>query len=112
MFNLSFNGKDLGRFELSVPGIHNIYNASAAILASYVSDIDLEVIRKNIKSYNGVGRRFEVKGSYNGALVVDDYAHHPTELKATLSAAKKLKKKGYDVINVRGGMSAWTGKVI
>lgn len=92
MFNLSFNGKDLGRFELSVPGIHNIYNASAAILASYVSDIDLEVIRKNIKSYNGVGRRFEVKGSYNGALVVDDYAHHPTELKATLSAAKKLKK--------------------
>ena len=48
MFNLSFNGKDLGRFELSVPGIHNIYNASAAILASYVSDIDLEVIRKNI----------------------------------------------------------------
>lgn len=92
MFNLSFNGKDLGRFELSVPGIHNIYNASAAVLASYVSDIDLEVIRKNIKSYNGVGRRFEVKGSYNGALVVDDYAHHPTELKATLSAAKKLKK--------------------
>ena len=52
----------------------------------------IEVIRKNIKSYNGVGRRFEVKGSYNGALVVDDYAHHPTELKATLSAAKKLKK--------------------
>jgi UDP-N-acetylmuramate--alanine ligase len=47
---------------------------------------------KNIKSYNGVGRRFEVKGNYNGALVVDDYAHHPTELKATLSAAKKLKK--------------------
>ena len=90
MFNLSFNGKDLGRFELSVPGIHNIYNASAAILASYVSDIDLEVIRKNIKSYNGVGRRFEVKGSYNGALVVDDYAHHPKELKVTLEAAMKM----------------------
>jgi len=84
IFNLSFNGKDLGRFELSVPGIHNIYNAAAAILASYVSNIDLEIIRKNIKSYNGVGRRFEVKGNYNGALVVDDYAHHPTELKATL----------------------------
>ena len=49
MFNLSFNGKDLGRFELSVPGIHNIYNASAAILASYVSDIDLEVIKKKYK---------------------------------------------------------------
>ena len=54
--------------------------------------LNLEVIKKNIKSIIGVGRRFEVKGSYNGALVVDDYAHHPTELKATLSAAKKLKK--------------------
>lgn len=93
MFNLSFNGKDLGRFELSVPGIHNIYNASAAILASYVSDIDLEVIRKNIKSYNGVGRRFEVKGSYNGALVVDDYAHHPTEIATTLKAARQTQPK-------------------
>ena len=92
VFNLSFKETDLGRFELSVPGIHNIYNACAAILTAYVSNIDLEVIRKNIKSYNGVGRRFEVKGNYNGALVVDDYAHHPTELKATLSAAKKLKK--------------------
>ena len=60
-------------------------------------DIDLEVIRNNIKSYNGVGRRFEIKGNYNGALVVDDYAHHPTELKATLSAAKKLKNLLYGV---------------
>ena len=78
--------------QLSVPGIHNIYNASSAILVSIVSGISLEVIRKSITIYNGVGRRFEAKGTYNGALVVDDYAHHPTELKATLSAAKKLKK--------------------
>ena len=91
-FNIVLDGNDLGRFEISVPGIHNIFNSTAAILTSYVSKIDLESIRKNIKSYSGVGRRFEVKGNYNGALIVDDYAHHPTELKATLSAAKNLKK--------------------
>lgn len=92
IFELQLNGKNLGMFELSVPGLHNIYNASAAILTAYVSSIDLELIRANIKAYSGVGRRFEVKGNYNGALVIDDYAHHPTELKATLAAAKKMKK--------------------
>ncbi|MPM31987.1 UDP-N-acetylmuramate--L-alanine ligase [bioreactor metagenome] len=92
IFELEFKGENLGTFELSVPGLHNIYNAAAAILTAYVSSIDLELIRDNIKSYSGVGRRFEVKGNYNDALVVDDYAHHPTELKATLSAAKKMKK--------------------
>lgn len=92
IFELEFKGENLGTFELSVPGLHNIYNATAAILTAYVSSIDLELIRDNIKSYSGVGRRFEVKGNYNDALVVDDYAHHPTELKATLSAAKKMKK--------------------
>lgn len=92
IFEIELNGKNLGVFELSVPGLHNIYNATAAILVAYVSNIELELIRENIKSYSGVGRRFEVKGKYNDALIVDDYAHHPTELKATLSAAKKMKK--------------------
>ncbi|MGL5348338.1 MAG: UDP-N-acetylmuramate--L-alanine ligase [Peptostreptococcaceae bacterium] len=92
IFELEFKGKELGKFEISVPGIHNIFNATAAIMAAYVSSIDIETIRKNITAYNGVGRRFEIKGNYNEALVVDDYAHHPTELKATLAAAKKIKK--------------------
>lgn len=92
IFELEYNGESLGKFELSVPGIHNIFNATAAIMAAYVSSIDIEVIKENITAYKGVGRRFEIKGNYNGALVVDDYAHHPTELKATLSAAKKIKK--------------------
>lgn len=91
-FKISIDGKDLGRFELSVYGVHNIYNAAAAIITSYISNIDLEVIRENIKRYTGVGRRFEKKGTCNGALIVDDYAHHPTELKATLSAAKTMNK--------------------
>uniref|UniRef100_UPI00262161F7 glutamate ligase domain-containing protein n=1 Tax=Terrisporobacter sp. TaxID=1965305 RepID=UPI00262161F7 len=63
-----------------------------AIIASIVSGISVEDIKESIVKYIGVGRRFEIKGHYNDALVVDDYAHHPTELKATLSAAKKLKK--------------------
>ena len=92
IFKIEYNGNDLGEFKLSVPGIHNIYNATGAILAALVSGVELETIRKNISLYSGVGRRFEVKGKYNNALVVDDYAHHPTELKATLSAAKKMKK--------------------
>ena len=92
IFEIELNEKRLGKFELSVPGIHNIFNATSAIITAYLSNIDLNIIRENIKRYNGVGRRFEIKGEYNGALIVDDYAHHPTELKATLSAAKKMKK--------------------
>ena len=92
VFRIDYNGTDLGEFKVCVPGLHNIYNATGAILAAFVSNIDLEVIRENISLYSGVGRRFEVKGKYKDVLVVDDYAHHPTELKATLSAAKKIKK--------------------
>ena len=91
-FDLSYFGKDLGRFQLSVPGLHNIYNATSAIIVSIVSGIDVDTVKDGIVKYTGVGRRFETKGNYKGALVVDDYAHHPTELKATLAAAKKLKK--------------------
>ncbi len=91
-FDITLDNNKLGRFELSVPGIHNIFNATAAIITAYVSGIELDMIKENIKKYTGVGRRFEVKGKYNNALVVDDYAHHPTELKATLSAAKRMKK--------------------
>jgi UDP-N-acetylmuramate--alanine ligase len=93
IFELTYEGNSLGKFELSVPGIHNVYNAASAIIASLCSGIDVENIRKNIKEYKGVGRRFEKKGYYkDNILVLDDYAHHPTELKATLAAAKKIKK--------------------
>ena len=93
VFNLKYKGINLGRFSLSVYGVHNVYNATAAIIAAIESNIDIEEIRKAIKTYTGVGRRFEKKGEYNNALIVDDYAHHPTEVKATLSAAKNLRKK-------------------
>lgn len=92
MFNLKYKGINLGSFDLSVYGLHNVYNATAAILAAVVSGLEVDTIKKAIKTYTGVGRRFEKKGNYNGALIIDDYAHHPTEVKAALAAAKTLKK--------------------
>ncbi|WP_437130905.1 UDP-N-acetylmuramate--L-alanine ligase [Peptostreptococcus russellii] len=92
MFNLKYKGINLGSFDLSVYGLHNVYNATAAILAAIVSGLEVDTIKKAIKTYTGVGRRFEKKGNYNGALIIDDYAHHPTEVKAALAATKTLKK--------------------
>ena len=81
-------GADLGWFELSVPGLHNVSNSIAAIAVARELDIDVETIRKALKNFSGVQRRFQVKGEARGITVVDDYAHHPTEIKATLAAAK------------------------
>lgn len=79
---------DLGWFELSVPGMHNVSNSLAAIAVARELDIDIEVIRKALKEFSGVQRRFQIKGEAKGILVVDDYGHHPTEIRATLAAAK------------------------
>jgi UDP-N-acetylmuramate--alanine ligase len=79
---------DLGWFELSVPGAHNVSNSLAAIAVARELEVDPEVIRKALKEFSGVQRRFQVKGEAKGVLVVDDYGHHPTEIRATLAAAK------------------------
>ncbi len=79
---------DLGWFELSVPGLHNVSNSMAAIAVARELEVDLEVIRRALKEFSGVQRRFQVKGEAKGILVVDDYGHHPTEVRATLAAAK------------------------
>ncbi len=86
-FKVVHHGTDLGLFELSVPGVHNINNSLAAIAVARELDVDLEVIRKAIREFSGVQRRFQIKGDVNGVTVVDDYGHHPTEIKATLAAA-------------------------
>ena len=88
-FDLNYMGKKLTGFKLSVPGLHNIYNATSAIIVSLVSGIDLETVKEGIIDYTGGGRRFERKGQYNGAAIIDDYAHHPTEIIATLDAARQ-----------------------
>jgi UDP-N-acetylmuramate--alanine ligase len=86
-FKVLHHSQDLGWFELSVPGVHNINNSLAAIAVARELDIDLEIIRKALKDFSGVQRRFQIKGEVNGIIVVDDYGHHPTEVKATLAAA-------------------------
>jgi UDP-N-acetylmuramate--alanine ligase len=86
-FKVLHHNEDLGPFELSVPGVHNINNSLAAIAVARELSLELEVIRKALKEFSGVQRRFQIKGEAGGILVVDDYGHHPTEVKATLAAA-------------------------
>jgi len=86
-FKVLHHNQDLGWFDLSVPGVHNINNGLAAIAVARELDVDLEIIRKALKDFSGVQRRFQIKGEVNGIIVVDDYGHHPTEVKATLAAA-------------------------
>lgn len=75
------------KVSLSVPGQHNIYNAMAAIALSDLLSIDFSSVRKALSRFRGSDRRFEYKGTLNGTVIIDDYAHHPTEITATLNAA-------------------------
>lgn len=92
-FRASYKNQDMGRFDLKVPGRHNIYNALAAIATAWASGVSQEVIRHGIASYMGTHRRFEVKGVVEGVTVIDDYGHHPTEIKVTLEAAQNYPHK-------------------
>lgn len=76
-------------FTLSVPGIHNIMNAVAAVAMTDYLNVDRAVAQKALRSFSGSKRRFEFKGNYNGFTIIDDYAHHPSEIRATLTAAKQ-----------------------
>lgn len=83
----------LFKIKLNVPGTHNILNALAAIAASISLNIEKNAIVNGLESFGGTHRRFELKGTKNGITVIDDYAHHPTEIKATLAAAKNYPHK-------------------
>jgi len=87
-FEVLLEGESLGFFELTIPGIHNVSNSLAAIGVGIELGIDIETIKDALKNFSGVERRFQVKGDVKGIIFVDDYGHHPTEIKATLSAAK------------------------
>jgi UDP-N-acetylmuramate--alanine ligase len=87
-FNLKSRTADLGEFHLNIPGEHNVLNATAAIAVALELNVAPDVIREGLAKFTGVGRRFEVRGNANGVTVVDDYGHHPTEIRATLDAAK------------------------
>lgn len=92
-FTLVVKGKEIGRIQMSVPGIHNISNALSAIAAADLLDIPFETIKSGLLSFHGTARRFEYKGIRDGVTIIDDYAHHPTEIRATLTAAENYPHK-------------------
>lgn len=92
-FDLLENGKKLETISLSVLGMHNISNALSAIALSRYLNITMEDIKSGLSSFKGTDRRFEYKGEISGVTIIDDYAHHPTEITATLEAAKKYPHK-------------------
>ncbi|MBN2200206.1 MAG: UDP-N-acetylmuramate--L-alanine ligase [Candidatus Aminicenantes bacterium] len=81
--------RELGMMKLNVPGKHNILNALAAVAVGLELEIPAENVLKALENFSGTGRRFEMRGEVNGVLVIEDYAHHPTEIRATLEAARK-----------------------
>ncbi len=87
-FLVSWKHRPLGRIQLRVPGLHNVYNALAATAVGMDLQIDFATIREALGEFTGVARRFQILGEPEGILVVDDYAHHPAEIQATLNAAK------------------------
>jgi UDP-N-acetylmuramate--alanine ligase len=88
-FRVSYRKKDLGEFTLHVPGVHNILNATAAIAVGVGLDVGVEAIRTGLDQFRGVDRRFQLRGRVAGVSVIDDYGHHPTEIRATLAAARQ-----------------------
>jgi len=96
-FEVTYKGRDLGEFRLHVPGVHNVLNATAAIAVGFGLDISLEQIRTALETFRGVDRRFQLRGKAAGVSVIDDYGHHPTEIRATLAAARQC---GYRRIHV------------
>ncbi|MEA3471107.1 MAG: UDP-N-acetylmuramate--L-alanine ligase, partial [Thermodesulfobacteriota bacterium] len=95
-YKLYRRGDLMGDISLGVPGLFNVYNSMAAVAVALELDMDFSTIQRGIRTFTGVHRRLEVKGIRGGVTVVDDYGHHPTEIRATLEAARK----------------AWSGRMI
>jgi len=87
-FRLRYKTTDLGRFHLHIPGRHNVLNAAAAAAVAMELEVKPDLIREALNTFSGVDRRFQVRGKERGVTVVDDYGHHPTEIRATLDGAR------------------------
>jgi UDP-N-acetylmuramate--alanine ligase len=88
-FHLTYRGEQLGQFRLPAPpGIHNVRNAAAAAAVGLALNVPADLLRDGLARFSGVGRRFEVKGEFSGITLIDDYGHHPAEIRATLEAAR------------------------
>jgi UDP-N-acetylmuramate--alanine ligase len=88
-FNAAYQGQKLAHVRLAVPGEHNVRNSLAALSVAHLYSLPIEKAAKALSEYSGTHRRFEIRGEVNGVTVVDDYAHHPSEIRATLAAAKQ-----------------------
>ena len=97
-FEVRARNRELGEFRLPVPGWHNVLNATAAIAVGLELEVSLETMRKALAGFSGVDRRFQVRGVERGVTVIDDYGHHPTEIRATLAAARLCEYKRVQVI--------------
>jgi UDP-N-acetylmuramate--alanine ligase len=89
LFTVHHLGETLGHISLNLPGMHNVYNSMASIAVGIELDISFDTIKDALESLEGVQRRLEIKGKQKGITVVDDYGHHPTEIKTTLQAVKE-----------------------
>jgi UDP-N-acetylmuramate--alanine ligase len=89
-FQVFYKGEHLGEFVLRIPGVHNIQNSLAAIAVGRELGLDVISIQNGIEQFRGVERRFQIQGEWEGIIVVDDYGHHPTEIKVTLNAMKQV----------------------
>ncbi len=87
-FTVIYRDREQGRIKIQLPGVHNMKNSLAALAVGFELEIPFETIKKALEAFTGVHRRFEIKAQLNGVLIVDDYAHHPTEIEASLKAAR------------------------
>lgn len=87
-FRAQYRGQNIGPFRIRIPGVHNVSNALAAIGVALELDVPVDLIRSGLAAFSGVERRFQIRGEKSGIMVVDDYGHHPTEIRATLAAAR------------------------
>jgi UDP-N-acetylmuramate--alanine ligase len=97
-FTLCHRGQMLGNFQLNIPGRHNILNAAAAVAVGLDLGLRLEILKAALESFSGADRRFQLKGQIRGITLIDDYGHHPTEIKASLEAARSLEPRRLIVI--------------
>lgn len=87
--DLYYKGKKIFSFNLSVPGLHNVYNAAAVFALCHELNLDISDSGRALSQYRGADRRFQIKGNYGNTIIIDDYAHHPTEIAATIHAARE-----------------------
>ncbi|MBT9146813.1 MAG: UDP-N-acetylmuramate--L-alanine ligase [Syntrophomonadaceae bacterium] len=92
-YHAFYHGKTLGDIRLHIPGMHNVYNSLAAVAVGIRMGISFGALALALACFSGVRRRFELKGEVEGVMLIDDYAHHPTEIKAVLSTAQKLRRR-------------------